>query len=249
MSQGWLAQYQPRDHREERLVDQLIVNDWFQQRATRRLMEVEAGDKNAPDYDTRIALIQRYKTTAERAFYRSLGAVESLRRNLFQHGIRMHALEAKEAQKLERAERAARAEKAKHHGQAMALAEQWVEVEVNEKGKTVTTPFPTNEALREVVESLNPERDLVYRRFHFADGVPEEYAWTLHDPSMEMRGSSGIQRLRPGTWLTQVEKEKKNKGHMLPCANVPRPEERGGCDCPTCSWNRELMEEEEGESS
>src|SRR5579884_4315183 len=100
---GWLATFQPGNYKEQRLVDQLILNDWFLQRATRRLMEVEAGDPQAADYEQRVALMQRYKTTAERAFYRALGAVEALRKEMVRDYKEMRREEAKAAEKLEKA--------------------------------------------------------------------------------------------------------------------------------------------------
>ncbi len=73
--------------------------------------------------------------------------------------------------------------------------------------------------------------------------VAKVYEWAMHDRALQENGGLGIQRMRPETWRELVEREKKNGGHLLGCANVPRPESRGGCECPTCSWNREVLEE------
>ena len=48
--------------------------------ANRRLLEVEAGEQDA-EYQHRVELIQRYRTTAERGFYRALNAAETLRKD------------------------------------------------------------------------------------------------------------------------------------------------------------------------
>jgi hypothetical protein len=79
--------------------------------------------------------------------------------------------------------------------------------------------------------------------------VPEEYAWTANGLQVEAHvqdyGGAGIQRIRPKKWLEQIEKEKREGGgHLLPCGNMPRPEERGGCDCQVCTENRAAMEED-----
>ena len=232
-AEGWLRTYAPRDYREQRLVDQLILNDWFLRRATLRLMQVEAGGEEGAEFEHRLGLMQRYKTAAERAFYRAQAAVESLRKDL----AREERAQERTAERVEK-----RQVEKKRPKDEMELAEQWVEVAV-EDGKTVTRKHPPDEELREQVDKLDPERDLVYRRLHFVNGVPKEYEWAMHDRALQEKGGLGIQRMRPETWRELVEREKKNGGHLLGCANVPRPESRGGCECPTCSWNREVLEE------
>ncbi len=75
---GWLADYEPADYHEMRLVEQLILNDWLLKRANRRLMQAETE----PENEHRLELMLRYKTTHERAFYRSLNAIEGLRKDI-----------------------------------------------------------------------------------------------------------------------------------------------------------------------
>jgi hypothetical protein len=77
---GWFASYEPEGYHETRLVEQVILNDWLLKRANRRMLETEA-QVDAEDYWHRVELMQRYKTTAERAFYRALAAVEGLRKD------------------------------------------------------------------------------------------------------------------------------------------------------------------------
>jgi hypothetical protein len=104
----------------------------------------------------------------------------------------------------------------------------------------LTTLYPANEILQASVEPLDPEKDLVYRRFHFVHAVPEEYAWTTADPAIRANGGVGVQRMTVATWSQQIERERTfGEGHLLPCGgNLPRPEERGGCDCQVCAQNR-----------
>jgi hypothetical protein len=77
---GWLKSFEPTGYHEERLVEQVILNDWLLRRANRRMLEAEAA-VDAENYEDRIERVQRYKTSAERAFYRALAAVESLRKD------------------------------------------------------------------------------------------------------------------------------------------------------------------------
>ncbi len=87
---GWWEEYEPEGYAEERLVTLLIHNDWFLQRAMRALAQAEAAlfgqeDLEPADWTeaqrSHLQVMQRYKTTAERAFYRSLAAVQGLRRD------------------------------------------------------------------------------------------------------------------------------------------------------------------------
>ncbi len=74
VERGWNEEFGPETFMERRLVEILVDNDWFLQRTTRRLHEAETADGN-------IELMLRYKTTAERSFYRSLNALQQLRKH------------------------------------------------------------------------------------------------------------------------------------------------------------------------
>ena len=86
---GWWNEYEPEGYAEERLVKLLITNDWFLRRAIRKLEEAEAavfGREDDPQEwseaeRAHLQCMQRYKTAAERAFYRSLNAVQGFRKD------------------------------------------------------------------------------------------------------------------------------------------------------------------------
>ena len=201
----------------------------------------------------------RYKTTPERAFYRSLNALEGLRKDLMREDkVKRPAARAKKTKRRSqkgswkngRRSRAKRLWRRRRSGFAgrnrrrsrrrFRLLEQWVEIEVSPAGKTVTTQYPSNEILIQDGQKKWPAPEMVYRRMHFVHGVPHEYAWATSDERIRKSGGMGIQRMTVETWLELIEKEKAlGTGHLLPCGgNLPRPEERGGCDCPTCSKNQ-----------
>jgi len=82
-----------------------------------------------------------------------------------------------------------------------------------------------------------PPPELVYRRINFPDGVPDVYSWC--GPTQEIRefGGCGIQRMTLDTWLMVVEQEKGFSDGRIGgtgVGNLPRPEERGGCECASC---------------
>jgi len=132
---------------------------------------------------------------------------------------------------------------AKKAGRKIVTLEQWVEVRVWE-GATLTTLYPSNDALRERAQKMDPPPEMVYRRLNFVDGVPIEYYWTTDDPARRGNGGHGIQRMALDTWLeTIAHEERLGNGHVGPCSQpLPRPKSRGGCDCEVCAGIREKLE-------
>jgi hypothetical protein len=124
--------------------------------------------------------------------------------------------------------------------------EQWVEVEV-QCGKTVTTLYPPNAEMRKKGLEMDPPPDRVYRRLNFRAGVPLEYYWTTKDEQRRRRGGHCIQRMSLKTWLNIIPLEELKPGqHLGPCGGIlPRPKERGGCDCPACTAATQRLEAEE----
>ncbi len=244
---GWMAAFEPEGYHETRLVEQLILNDWLLKRANRRLLATEAEDPGL-DREHRIELILRYKTTNERAFYRALSAIEGLRKDILRERIINTKILQQQSEEIadlrKRVGLQTPKPEAKKKGHHVSILDQWAEIEVSAEGNTVTTLYPANEILKENGRKLAPRPELVYRRLHFVGGVPDEYAWATQDPSIRMSGGMGTQRMTVETWLHLIEREKAlGTGHLLPCGgNLPRPEERGGCECPVCAGNRSIFE-------
>ena len=123
------------------------------------------------------------------------------------------------------------------------ILDQWIEITVTD-GQTRTRLFPPNDRLIEQGQAMLPPPQLVYRRLNFLNGVPEEYSWAISDPQTLANGGMGIQRMTVDTWLEVVEREKTNpSGHIGPCGgNLPRPKQRGGCDCEVCTHNQAILD-------
>ncbi len=269
---GWNEHWQPADYQEEKLVETLIRNDWMHKRGQRWQLETEArvvGENGLDPMDWTaedrhaMELVQRYNTTAERAFYRAWSALRGLGKDLMREdkeksgmdrrikeletqlaAVQKGVPKAKGETPLTRAQQTFQGQKSPKKRKKIQTLEQWVEIEVSPTGKTVTTQYPSNEILIQDGQKKWPAPELVYRRMHFVNGVPHDYAWATSDERIRKAGGMGIQRMTVDTWLELIEKEKAlGTGHILPCGgNLPRPEERGGCDCPTCSKNRAILE-------
>lgn len=260
----WVNEFEPDGYMEERLVGILIENDWFLQRAVRRLHEAETAQ-----YDVELRLRNKY--AAERSFYRSLNELWRLRKDLMRlEDKRSKSLEKDNQQLREELQRRPPAPPelipAKPRESSKATAsktavqrvfrgqnhpkkqkkvpalDQWVEVETV-GGKTVTTLYPPNAQLMKEGHAMLPPPEMVYRRLHFVGPVPPEYYWTTDDEQKRAIGGLGIQRMTIETWLDVIEREEANgTGHIGPCGgNLPRPEERGGCDCEVCTRNRAIL--------
>lgn len=262
MQYEWNEEFGPETYMERRLVEILVDNDWFLRRAVRRLHEAEAGDGN-------VELMQRYKTSAERSFYRSLNAVQQLRKDLMRQDrdrewwkdragklekdlekrppAPVESPKAKIDAPLTKAQQLFRGQKHPKKQKKIPILDQWIEIEV-EDGKTVTKLYPPNEQLIKEGQAMLPPPQMVYRRLHFVGPVPTEYYWTTRDPRIREMGGMGTQRMTVDAWLEAIEQEKASgTGHLGPCGgNLPRPEERGGCDCETCTHNRAVLEAREG---
>ncbi len=273
VEEGWREEFEPEGYQEERLIDILIVNDWTLSRGQRRTMQAEtgAGEAGLPEEDQqhRLDLMQRYKTTAERAFYRAWEAMRGLRKDIMrenQEHIRLQhrvaELEAqRQASKKEKAQTKAEAAKpaeapktrgaemfqGQNHPKKMrkiVTMEQWAEITV-EDGKTVTQVIPSNAQLIEEGKAMLPPPDLVYRRMNFVDGIPPEYHWATQDEERRRLGMCGLQRMTVDTWLDVIEREEAaGTGHLGPTGvgNLPRPKERGGCDCEVCTGNQAILD-------
>jgi len=120
----------------------------------------------------------------------------------------------------------------------LVVLDQWIEVRVLD-GKTTTELFPPNQELIAIARAMNPLPGLVYRRFNFLDGVPAEYHWTTRDENIRRYGGIGIQRIAFKNWIAHIQTEPpQGPLRPVPGGNVPRPRERGGCDCPVCARNQ-----------
>lgn len=293
LAAGWRTEYEPEGQAGESLVERVILNDWFLQRAEGVYMDLETELAETPalerteEQHAKLQLYLRYKTTAERSFYRAFYALRGLRKDKFKEEVdlmRVREVMRQEATKevrraakevLEEMASTRRVEAAKRLGPAkavdrtspetavqsraktlfqgqnhpkkmrkVAVLDQWIEVEIQD-GKTVTKLYPTNEGLIQEGQRMDPPPELVYRRLHFPNGIPEEYRWVTSRSERFARGGMGTQRMTVDTWLDVIEREEAGgTGHVGPTGvgNLPRPQERGGCDCEVCARNRDMME-------
>ena len=113
-------------------------------------------------------------------------------------------------------------------------------------GQTVTELTPSNIQLLKQSQEMEGLPELVFRRFNFPDGVPDEYDWTGPDENVRQYGGGGVQRMTFRTWSTLQQAEEQRRDGVVGTTgrgNLPRPKEHGGCECDVCRSNADLLEE------
>lgn len=212
--EAWFEQYEPLDGIAVMLVKDTALAHWFFKRARRRLEAVEYELPADPNHwpeagEKRFDRHMRYKTTAERSFFRHFKELEA-------HYDRMDRME--DARRLAKIKSAAIEMQWVTRKQEKTFeelkVEQVAEVQLVQ-GECRTTYYPTNEQIVEAV-AKQPRAPLYIRRWiNFPNGVPAEYAWSnpnIMQREVEARGSQTM--LYP-MWLQVIEKEKAT-GHIGP---------------------------------
>jgi hypothetical protein len=270
MRRDWYEQFPPQDCAEAQVLEQLVLNDLLRQRANRSFLEVQTSIASAQpnpahfdkEQERKLDRALRHKTAAERVFFRALTALQALRKSRRSPERVLAATKEESVVSPPAAASSPRSAKNKPQGRPGSVfqgqraqakhskkdrphvLDQWVEIERAPDGRTITTLYPSNEQLVRHGQSMWPPPNLVYRRLNFLHGVPPEYSWAGGSEIVRERGGMGIQRMDADHWveLSRAE-EATGTGHIGPCGgNLPRPEERGDCECPVCTLNRALLE-------
>ena len=226
----WFNAYEPQDFVAQGLVEELGKAHWMLKRNEKWLHQIH---RRLPldawtwtdEHHKLLANATRYKTTAERSFYRALNNLEAH----YKH-------EQNRAAQVEKAHRAidarcareekARTEMAKIHiqwlkkkAEAAALDRclvQKVEIMANGNGDCITTYAPTNAEVSLLANSASPP-EFITRYIFFNFGVPAAYDWTNPDHLQRHERTIGIQQFTRSGWLAQVEAEKvAADGHIAP---------------------------------
>jgi hypothetical protein len=219
--QIWLDAYQPEDPVAETLVLDTAKAHWvfkrnqtyYDQIASRLPMDPwHWTDENLKLYDK----FTRYKTTAERSFYRAFNTLETHYKRKDDRAAqteKARALVAKAS--MEWAKR--KSERAIDKLKTM----QMVEVLVNDRGDCVTTYKPTNEQITARFTTLDEPPLFLTRYILFSFGVPRAYDWTNPNDVQRREPTYGVQHFTYSDWLKQIEAEQlAPTGHLVPSATV-----------------------------
>lgn len=247
---GWLADYDPQTEPALALVLEAVKQYWFLLRAerwfNRTLQQLPEDITQWSEQDHKsVERATRYHTAAQRGFHRAFNDLE--------HYYKTHGYQKKPAAPvppppseprtlvrdtaLPQPKNPFTGKNAKKNQRQIPILDQWVEITVDDQGNTVTKLYPSNQDLIKEGHTMDPPPELVYRRLHFVGSVPPEYHWSTKSPERRAAGGMAVQRMSVETWFETIQREKeKGTGHIGPCRSLlPRPPERGGCECPVCT--------------
>ena len=215
--QAWYDQYQPADDISGMLVEETGLAQWFFKRNRRRMEEIEfrlPGDAGlwTPEHHKDFQIATRYRTTAERAFFRWFNDLE-------RHYGRIHRRE--HLQQVAFARLAALELKCLTGPERQV--EQTIEVTVVEGG-CETVHEPQNEEIIEAASERNKPPLSVSRTLLFLNGVPPEYNWALPHLAKKPGCQVLVQKIPWFRWLDLIKHEANTGGgDALPSWTVIPP--------------------------
>jgi hypothetical protein len=206
------------------LVFETARAQWIFQRNQQRLDETESGLPPdaihwTEDHIKRYNNFLRYKTTAERSFYRAFNNLEA---HYKRQAGKAAAIEKARAQ-MAKTQMQWLKEKAALAAKQQLCGRQFVEVVTNRAGECITTYAPTNEKLAEMLAARAQraqEQDelcplFVTRFVSFINGVPPAYEWLQPNDIQRYNSVMGVQQFTHTDWLLQTEAEQRT-GHLEP---------------------------------
>jgi len=217
-----LEEYSPETPGARNLVEDAALARWFVWRKQRAYNAVESALYSAQPAQElwtaetyhQLALVDRYKTAAERALKRTLQNLEASRRlelRIERHEIYSKKEEA-QAQQHDEAQW-----KAACNGFDHPTLAQKITVYPSSDG-TVTKMSPSNEAIERQLHRKSPyPPEEVYRIFHFPQGMPPEYySFTDREDYRQEKGHIIEQWFSPDDWREIARREEAlDTGHAV----------------------------------
>jgi len=204
---GWFDQYTPETFADFVLVEETVLAHWLLKRTRRRLLEIERKLPSNPsdwtgDHHREFTNFTRYKTSAERAFWRAFKELEA------RAGRSLRNAEAREKALVKAAavEREWARQEEKETAENLKLT-QLVIVETPD-GECLTTYYPTNQQLLETVAERPSPPAMVIRCIDFSRGLPPEYAWMQPNHMQKVSSTVAVQKMVYSEWLHAIESEK-----------------------------------------
>lgn len=214
---GWLEAYPcDGDPEAQTLVFETAKAHWFLKRNEKRLHQIESRLPAdawlwTDDNHKLLANATRYKTAAERSFFRWYKALEAHYRREFH--------------RRDLAERA-RARAAALHLQWLnksqeALAdslkiEQYAQI-LGDDDHCITALIPTNDQIQAAVAARPEPPRLIARYLYFVNGVPAAYEWANPTPAQREFKTIGLQTMLYDDWLLAIQREQAAAtGHLGP---------------------------------
>jgi hypothetical protein len=217
-----LEEYSPETPDARNLIEDAALARWFLWRRQRAHNSVEsalyAAQPNPEQWPAeayhKLALLDRYKTAAERSLKRVLQNLAVLQRTKKQEAQSKLAA-ARATVALDQLEREQWKKACQGFDRPTIVQKILVRVR---RGETITQMSPTNaELLHETRRAVHPPEE-AHRFFEFPDGIPPEYySFTDREDYRREKGHT-IEQIGPvSTWLAiSAEEQKLGTGHAIP---------------------------------
>ncbi|HTU48303.1 MAG TPA: hypothetical protein VMF91_24805 [Bryobacteraceae bacterium] len=216
MMNGWIEAYDPKDAIALNLVEEVAKAHWFLKRNEKWLHQIQVRLPHdawlwTEENHKRLANTMRYKTTAERAFFRWYKALEThynreFHRNQLAERARARAAELN-IQWLNKQE-----QKTAEDLKIQQFAHVFGDDEI-----CATTVAPTNQQIKDSVAARLEPPKLITRLLYFEGGVPSAYEWAHPNLLQREFETVGLQTMLYTDWLDIIESEAAaGTGHLGP---------------------------------
>ena len=213
---GWLDAYSPQDPIALNLVEETAKAHWFLKRNEKRLHQVETRLPAdawlwTDDHHKLLTNTTRYKTTAERSFFRWYKSLEA------HYNREFHRDQLAERARLRAA--SLHIQWLNKHAEAAAETlkiDQYAQI-LGDDDHCSTTLAPTNDQIKEMVAARPEPPKVITRVLYFSNGVPGAYEWINPTPAQRGFQTIGLQTMLYTDWLHIIEREQASgAGHLGP---------------------------------
>lgn len=217
---GWLQAYDPQDPVAETLVYEAAKAHWFFKRNEKHLHQIEVrlpadAWQWTEDNIKLFTNFTRYKTTAERSFYRAFNTLEAYCKR--QADL---AAQAEKARALAAGLNIQWLNRKKQEADEPERIDQWIHV-FGDDQICSTTFAPTNDEIKEMVAKRPKQPEVITRHLYFPIGVPSAYDWTYPDLVQRNFKAIGVQTMLYTDWLEIVARERSSgTGHVGPAPST-----------------------------
>lgn len=218
--QNWFSAYDPQDPIAQNLVEEVGKAHWFLKRNEKWLHQVQVRLPHdawlwTEENHKLLTNTMRYKTTAERAFFRWYKALEA------HYNRQFHRDQLAERARARAAELTIQWLNKKQQLAAESLKiEQFARI-LGDEELCATALAPTNQQIKDRVAARPEPPKFITRLLHFQNGVPRAYDWI--NPNLIQREfeTIGIQTMLYTDWLGIIDREEAaGTGHLGPAPSV-----------------------------
>jgi hypothetical protein len=213
---AWIAAYDPQDPIALHLVEETAKAHWFLKRNEKWLHQIHARlPRDAwlwtEENHKLLANTTRYKTTAERAFFRWYKSLETHYNRQFHRDQLADRARARAAsfgiQWLNRQQELA--------ADALKI-DQFAHI-FGDGDSCLTVVVPTNDEIKQTAASRPTPPQVVTRTLFFPNGVPSAYNWLQPNIVQGEFKTIGVQIMLYSDWLRLIEREQASAtGHLGP---------------------------------